>query len=316
MTSQRPDLLTPEERELADRLARIAPRGTPSAALDARILGAAHAVAGRKASPTHPRSRWPALVGIAATVALAVGVVWQLRPVHEVPTARDEVPSSAVMRPQATTAMSEEAVPDRESDTRSVAESQSRAADVAARPQPAEPRARVLSRPSPLPSPPPPVVFDDPSPVDAPKSVRVPAPPAPPAPPPPPLLAPTSAPTTNSPAAAAATRSRRYQAAPMAARMQRKAAETAAIESAVSDAPAGPGIDADQRTITIADVPVESDRTLAPVDWIERIRQRRDSGDMDGARASLGALRQAHPTLELPEDVMAIVITPATLPER
>src|SRR5690606_39075701 len=76
MTSKRPDLLTPEERGLAERLGRIAPRGAPSAELDARILGAAHAAAGRKVGPAHSRSRWPALVGIAATVALAVGVAW------------------------------------------------------------------------------------------------------------------------------------------------------------------------------------------------------------------------------------------------
>ena len=71
-----------------------------------------------------------------------------------------------------------------------------------------------------------------------------------------------------------------------------------------------------QHMVTIADVPVDSDRLLAPVDWIERIRQRRDSGDLDSARASLGALREAYPALGLPDDVLAIATTATTHPER
>lgn len=98
--------------------------------------------------------------------------------------------------------------------------------------------------------------------------------------------------------------------------MQRKATVATADRGGTDDAPAEPGdIDALQRTITIADVPVDSDRMLDPVDWIERIRQRRDSGDLDSARASLDALRETHPTLALPEDVLAIATASATSPE-
>ncbi|RDZ27972.1 hypothetical protein [Lysobacter silvisoli] len=95
MKRQTPDPLSPEERALADRLARLGPHEGPSPALDARILAAAHAAAA--ASPRAPqaasqraRRRWALSaipgslitgMGIAATLALAVGVVWQLRPI-------------------------------------------------------------------------------------------------------------------------------------------------------------------------------------------------------------------------------------------
>lgn len=100
--------------------------------------------------------------------------------------------------------------------------------------------------------------------------------------------------------------------------MQRKATGASAIESAATDvqADSSTGIDAGQHMVTIADVPIDSDRLLDPVDWIERIRQRRDSGDLDSARASLGALREAHPAMDLPEDVLAIATVSAMPPER
>jgi hypothetical protein len=49
--------------------------------------------------------------------------------------------------------------------------------------------------------------------------------------------------------------------------------------------------------------PVGDDRLLAPEDWIERIRMRRDIGDDAGARASLALLRREHPDLPLPADL-------------
>jgi len=99
--------------------------------------------------------------------------------------------------------------------------------------------------------------------------------------------------------------------------MQRKATAATADRGGTDDAPAEPGdIDTPRRTITIADVPVDSDHLLDPVDWIERIRQRRDSGDLDSARASLDALREAHPALTLPDDVLAIATASETPPER
>lgn len=90
--------LTPEERALAQSLSRLGPHGSPSPDLDARILGAARAAV-RDAPTTHgrippSRHRWPLGMGVAASVLLAAGIAWQLRPVHETPVA-SEVPMDA-----------------------------------------------------------------------------------------------------------------------------------------------------------------------------------------------------------------------------
>lgn len=52
----------------------------------------------------------------------------------------------------------------------------------------------------------------------------------------------------------------------------------------------------------LAAVPVARDSELAPVDWLERIRLRRDAGDFAGARGSLRLLRHAHRQAVLPDD--------------
>ena len=87
--------LTPEERALAQRLARLGPHGEPSPALDARILAAAHDADGEDAG-ARPRRRWPVAFGIAASLALAVGIAWQLRPLPQAAAAyRSEAPAAA-----------------------------------------------------------------------------------------------------------------------------------------------------------------------------------------------------------------------------
>lgn len=90
--------LTPEERALAQSLSRLGPHGGPSPDLDARILGAARAAVhgtpatGGQVPPS--RRRWPLGMGVAASVLLAAGIAWQLRPMHDVPVA-SEVPADA-----------------------------------------------------------------------------------------------------------------------------------------------------------------------------------------------------------------------------
>ncbi|MEI2794194.1 hypothetical protein V8246_00750 [Pseudoxanthomonas sp. F11] len=90
--------LTPEERALAQSLSRLGPHGGPSPGLDARILAAARAAAQEAPAPggqvPPPRRRWPLGLGVAASVLLAAGVAWQLRPAYEVPVA-SEVPAAA-----------------------------------------------------------------------------------------------------------------------------------------------------------------------------------------------------------------------------
>ncbi len=108
--------LDAEERALAERLARIGPHGEPSPALDSRILSAAHAAVDHaSASASRPRGRhdrtstpgahkpgtlrrpprWPLGLGIAASVALAIGLAWQMRPLPDAtPAYRSEADSA------------------------------------------------------------------------------------------------------------------------------------------------------------------------------------------------------------------------------
>ena len=104
------DPLTPEERELASRLSRIGPHGEPPATLDARILSAAQAALAT--APSRQR-RWPAVLGVAATLALAVGISWQMRPRPEAVPALEEGPAAApqVTAPHADVADAAPAMP-------------------------------------------------------------------------------------------------------------------------------------------------------------------------------------------------------------
>lgn len=88
------DPLNAEERALADQLARLGPHGEPSAALDSRILAAAHEAVASPASTATRRHRWPVGLGIAATTMLAVGLAWQLRTPD--PGAGEYAPSAKV----------------------------------------------------------------------------------------------------------------------------------------------------------------------------------------------------------------------------
>ena len=58
--------------------------------------------------------------------------------------------------------------------------------------------------------------------------------------------------------------------------------------------------------ITVADLPIQDDTRLEPAAWLQRIRDRRDAGDLDGARESLVLFRQSHPRVRLPADIARI----------
>ena len=64
-TNRPAEPLSPEERAMGERLARLGPHGEPSPALDARILAAAHAVAATPTQMRRPSRRWPVALGIA-----------------------------------------------------------------------------------------------------------------------------------------------------------------------------------------------------------------------------------------------------------
>ncbi len=96
--NRRIEPLSPEERDLAERLARLGGPREPAPALDAAILAAARAAvagdavaaappaptapAAPKVTPIRPRTtvpRWPWGMGLAATVVLAAGIGWKLQ---------------------------------------------------------------------------------------------------------------------------------------------------------------------------------------------------------------------------------------------
>lgn len=217
--------LTPEERALADRIARLGPQGEPSPALDARILAAARAATSAPATagsartaPRRRQRRWPVAFGAAATLAIVGGLAWQLRPVDDLQVEYSEAPRAA-------SGPSADAEPAPRRVERAVRTPTDAAAQPAVAAAPAAGNAApATGQPSPIPAPPaestqpeasveapaaadaaprpeafsrkrevpaePPVVFDEPSPMDTPAPTQepprpAPPPPAPPAPPPP-----------------------------------------------------------------------------------------------------------------------------------
>lgn len=83
MTGRR-EPLDPSERALAAALPRLHGRTEPDPALDAQVLAMAHAAA---AAPTPPlrRRSWVVPLSVAASITLAVGLAWRLRPLPPLP---------------------------------------------------------------------------------------------------------------------------------------------------------------------------------------------------------------------------------------
>lgn len=265
--------LTPEERDLAQRLSRLGGHAAPSASLDAKILAAARTAASAPspAARAHARRRprWPFGVGVAASLAVALGIAWQLRPqpesaalrvLSEDPARQDamvlEAPRPAPPSP-----------PVSADDAFDAASTGASPAEAPASPEPA----RALRAPAPLPDPPMPVaeaappdeapiVFDEAAlkhaaAVDdserrqrseAVYDVVAPAasaPPAPPAPPPPPPATPApeprgfvvSPPPANAGIAAPATA---IGTTTQVSRERKAAAQSAAADAATSARPA------------------------------------------------------------------------------
>ncbi|MBA3485695.1 MAG: hypothetical protein H0T88_00640 [Lysobacter sp.] len=289
-----PEPLTPEERAMAMRLTRIGPHGEPSPALDAHIIGAAHAATGSSRSAT----RWPALIGLAATLALAVGITWQLKPVGE-PTVDGTVqetasaPAAEVMTapadmarqhaardPQPPPAASHEATREQEAPKASVT--------------PAPARSAGTTQADPVPTPPAPAA----------PSVATPA-----------VIASDNAePIMRDTEDRAALRAEREALSRSAQdddalsrarppRIDRHAATAASPEAFPADSAQASDM---AKTTQAAEMPVAQDRGLEPEDWIERIRLRRDSGDIAGARESLQLLRREHPQTLVPSDLVEL----------
>jgi hypothetical protein len=281
--------MTPDERALAERLSRLGPHGEPSPALDARILAAAHAAASTRAEGPRPSPRWPLALGIAASLTLAVGIAWQLRPVQE-STSYDEAASASVQAEIAAPAQSqasaaEQAQLDAAAPTQPPASTPVReSAKVTAISSPAAP--------APPPPQPPPAVRDIPvAPV-----VEATAPPPAPA------------------AAAAASRAPVPTPAPEAAAAKAASSESRAQAAGRNSADAAAGVatmsrqDAFAEDAAAEDVPPATADSPAVRDaWLQRIRELVMAGNADEARASLREFVHRYPNHPLPDDLRPLL---------
>ncbi|ASR44319.1 hypothetical protein BEN78_14035 [Xanthomonas citri pv. mangiferaeindicae] len=293
MNSPDREPLTPEEQWLADRLA--SGPAAPSPAVDAAILAAARHAAQNATGPAHAaapvapartaqrrRRRWPVAFGAAASLAVAIGVAWQLRPVPEAPhaawaehpeamhdaapTAVHDAPAPAVAQPQArmqapqATAAQDAPEP--------IASATVEAPAAAAR----EAQAPVAGLPLP----------------DARQAAGW----GPPRESEPAATAYGNRVTTAEPALmerdAAAEADRASTARPMSARAQPQA--MAIIEDLPDDEP-----------------PASADAPEVREAWLARVRELLDAGDIDAARASLAEFHRRHPQAELPPDLRALL---------
>lgn len=131
--TRRIEPLSPEERDLAERIARLGGVREPAPTLDAMILAAARAAVAEdakpvggseappatpsapKVTPIHPRRtvpRWPWGMGLAASVVLAAGIGWKLQGDGEGSSARESAsPNVAAAYDEATEAVMIEQAP-------------------------------------------------------------------------------------------------------------------------------------------------------------------------------------------------------------
>ena len=301
-TNRHAEPLSPEERALGERLARLAPHGEPSPALDARILAAAHAAATPSAQTRRPSRRWPMALGIAASLTLAVGIAWQLRPAQEA-AIYDEAASATAVQAEAAAAPQEpaaeavaadqvragEAQPALDASAMQAPPSRSRRESDKALPAPRRaPQAERAQAPAPAPPAPaePEVVFDDPPAVDA----AIPAPAAPPA-----------AATVRAPAPAA----KAISAEPRPQGAERNRTGTAATSAAGTAA----GTTTQSREDAFAEdvPPATADSPEVREAWLQRIRELAQSGQAGDARASLEEFVHRYPDHPLPDDLRALL---------
>lgn len=276
------DPSTAEERALAQRLARLGPHGEPSPQLDARVLAAARASLDAPPLMTHRSRRWPVALGVAASLVLAVGVAWRLRPWPPGSTTDLATP----VRPAAQGAPAAPAPP---TDTAPLASEPADAGPTAPAAPPATGDARNVAEP---PAPP------APAPRHAAKTVATPAPD---------VQADAGEPTPvtfEAPAPEAAAQSAR-----------KTDAEQGTGTAGTSDSQ----VDELDRIATPQAQPEASDEPLdamppATADapgvrdaWLSRIRALIDSGDVAGGRRSLRAFSERYPDYPLPEDLRALL---------
>lgn len=313
--------LTPEERELAAQLSRLGPHGEPSPALDSRVLAAAHAALAEPGTGVR-KPRWPVALGLAASVLLAVGVAWQLRPLQEAPTA-SEAPSAAAAAPELDTLP--EPVQTQAADAAAPAPVQkSVSPPTESNPPPSAPPQRP-SRQAALPPAPRAVARDQPAAPDAFQREPAPAERYSPPPPPPAPSAPAPVMAQKALGDAGRTAAQAEQAAQakrarddatssrqllLESEMRRRQESPTAAASAIAHDTVVEATGSARATLRRTDLqlPVAEDAKLAPEEWLDRIRLRRDLGDSGNASASLRLFVEAHPFQRVPEDLRPLIV--------
>lgn len=312
-----PNALDAEERALVKVLPRLHGRTAPSPDLDASILAAAQASV-RSAKPTQPRirrrGRWFAPAALAASMVVAVGMAWQLRPLSAVQAPQSDAAADA----DATTAVSMIESPSAAADSPMV---QSKA-EAASAVEPAQQQiSSVAERTK--------------------QALAAPAPPAPAAPPPPPpamaMSMEAEVPAGSSTSALEAQSSERALRAAAPAipadedGKSRAAAPTLANKAAMADSarPAEPALarpapvasgmrneadkaaDAGFADDPDEDIPPATANSPAVRDaWLRRIRELIDRGERQEAKASLAEFRRRYPDAVLPSALHALEIEP------
>jgi len=318
----RPDSLTPEERELARLLGRPSATG-PAPAIDAAVLAAARTAVEAPAADaatwklpsaapvraTRPRSRLPAVFGLAASVIFAVGIAWQLKP--------EDPPAPPLAEPVAAPVPGAAASSTAKTEAAPALDAAPPPAPVAAPPVVQQERIAKDTAPSAAPA-------SAPAPERAqaiasprPEVISVPAPPAPVPAPAPMMSAP--APEAASAAALQANEPALDSVVVTGSTIDR-AAPRGALKSVApaKPAPSAPGVmrraaapmaapaSADDAVRALHQA-VAADASLPRKQWRKRIRERRDAGDVDTARASLERYLQQYPEVRIPRDLRQLL---------
>lgn len=291
--------LDADERALAARLPRLHGRDEPDAALDARILAAAHAALAPV--PIAKRRRgWIVPLTAAASVSLAVGLAWQLQP-----------PSTPYLAPASDAATAGTQADDADLVMRSIEAPPPPSADtmpsspvpmVAPAPRPAEASPRIAREVAPaepaadaraakpmfVPPPPPASVSDA-----APVAVAAP----PPAPPASPAPVATQGAMARSAAADAGVRASGAAMPEQAKRTRQNEAEAAATLDTVTYDELAKAVDEEDVPPATMDAPAARDA------WLRRIGELQQQGRTEDAKASLAEFRRRYPEAALPPEL-------------
>ncbi|MFS8136903.1 MAG: hypothetical protein ACMG50_02130 [Thermomonas sp.] len=335
-----PHVLDAEERALAKGLPRLHGRTAPGPDLDASILAAAQAAV-QPAKPPRvsikPRFRWIAPASLAASMVLAVGMAWQLRPLPELQAPQPAASAMDVTASEPAVLETEPATSDKPAPMNvmppPIASPIPQANEQVIPSPPVAPQDmpgrddRPAPAQFPQPPPPPPAL-----PAPSASAVATPAPPTPLA-----AMAAKSSPPTESQAGAPQTQSnqdgmRARTAAPattanatgmtqaatadkasMADSARSPAASPSRTGAAATDVHNEAAMAADAGFVDDPGVDVPPATAASPAvrdAWLRRISQLLEQGNRQDAKASLAEFKRRYPNAVLPPALKALDIEP------